>query len=428
MARLTSVPEAAGSRRAEGRLPARALLYLAAVGVPAAVLAGFALSGLRTDSRHWGAFAALASAAALAQLFVVRTPGNQSYHTTIVVLIAAVMVLPPAFLPLVAVVQHLPEWLKERYRWPLPVFNVFNYTIALLGAAAISRLALHGHAAGTTARWALAASAAAVTFVAINHLLVAGMIQTANGLSFRSSGVFSLESLGTDLVLAALGVPLAALWLWYPWLTPAIAAPLFLLHRSLSVPVLREQAQVDPRTGLFNARYFDAALRDELERTRRFGRPLSVLMVDIDLLRDLNNLHGHLAGDAAVRSISDVFRQQLRSYDVAARSGGDEFAIVLPEAGARAASEIAERIRAACAETVFSAGPSRRGLRATISIGTATYPADADEATRLVERGERAVDEAKLGGGNRVASAGESASCTTDARFDRKISVRALSG
>ena len=101
---------------------------------------------------------------------------------------------------------------------------------------------------------------------------------------------------------------LAAFWDQNPWLIPFALAPLLVVHRSLSVPMLEPEARVDPKTGLFNARYFATALADEFGRAERFGRPLALLMADLDLLRDINNSYGHLAGDAVLKGIAEVFR------------------------------------------------------------------------------------------------------------------------
>src|SRR5205085_10741361 len=128
----------------------------------------------------------------------------------------------------------------------------------------------------------------------------------ARGRSLRETGLFTYENLSTDLVLGALGVGVAALWNYNPWLLPFAIAPLVLIHRSLTVPALQAEARVDPKTGLFNARHFATALSEELGRAHRFERPLSLIMADLDLLRDINNTYGHLAGDAVLQGIAEV--------------------------------------------------------------------------------------------------------------------------
>src|SRR5213075_415494 len=153
--------------------------------------------------------------------------------------------------------------------------------------------------------------------------------------------------------LAALGVATFAFWEVNPWLIPFAIAPLVLVHRSMAVPQLQAEARVDPKTGLFNARHFATALSEEIGRARRFERPMSLIMADLDLLRDINNTYGHLAGDAVLSGIAEVFRVQLRHYDVPSRFGGEEFAILLPETPPDQAMEIAERIRRAVAGSDF---------------------------------------------------------------------------
>src|SRR4029453_19115979 len=164
---------------------------------------------------------------------------------------------------------------------------------------------------------------------------------------------------------------MAAFWVINPWLIPFSVAPLLLIHRSLSVPQLQEEARVDPKTGLFNARHFAAALNDELLRAERFDRPPSLVMAGLDLLRDINNTYGHLAGDAVLQGIAEVFRAQLRQYDVPARFGGEEFAILLPETPPDEAFEIAEGVRCAVAARTFDVETSSEPIRATVSIGVA---------------------------------------------------------
>src|SRR5581483_698473 len=209
------------------------------------------------------------------------------------------------------------------------------------------------------------------------------------------------------LVLASLGVGLATLWHLDAWLTPFAIAPLILVHRSLAVPSLQAEARVDPKTGLFNARYFAATLREELARAIRFDRPMSLVMADLDLLRDINNTYGHLAGDAVLAGVARIFREQLREYDVPARFGGEEFSILLPETRLAEAVQIAERIRRAVAASSFDVSTSSEAIRATVSIGIASYPRDGSDANELVHQADLAVYRAQLQGRNRVVDSTE---------------------
>jgi diguanylate cyclase (GGDEF)-like protein/putative nucleotidyltransferase with HDIG domain len=386
------------------RLSHQAKIYLGAVALATLVAAAVPLSSLSIHTPGWPTFVVLATCAAIAQLFVVRTPRDQSYHTTIVFLIPAALLLPPELVALVGVVQHVPEWLKVRYPWYIQSFNICNHTLNGLAAWWVVDL-IHGIGLERRPTMALAGIAACVVFVATNHVLLAGMLHFARGHSWRETGLFSAESLGTDLVLAALGVAFASLWRWNPYLLPTAVAPLLLIHRSLTVPALQEEARVDPKTGLFNARHFAGELREEFSRAGRFGRPFSIIMADLDLLRDINNAYGHLAGDAVLNGIAEIFRKQLRHYDVPARFGGEEFAILLPETPPEQAMEIAERIRRAVAEERFQVETSSEPIRATISLGVAGYPKDGGDSNELIHQADLAVYRAKLQGRNRVLAA-----------------------
>jgi diguanylate cyclase (GGDEF)-like protein len=406
----------------EPTLSRGAKLYLALVGIVTVVVSVPPLSQLSPNTEGWPIFFLLATCAAVAQLFVVRTPRDQSYHTTIVFLIPAALLLPPELVVLMGVVQHIPEWLKVRYPWYIQSFNICNYTLNGLAAWGVVAL-VKDLGLSPEPEMALAGLAACAVFVFMNHILLATMLHFARGHTLRETGLFSGDSLATDLVLAALGVAFASLWTWNPYLLPAAVAPLLLIHRSLSVPALQEEARVDPKTGLFNARHFAAELREELARAARFERPMSVIMADLDLLRDINNSYGHLAGDAVLKGIADIFRTQLRPYDVPARFGGEEFAILLPETSPETALEIAERIRRAVAEHPFEVETSSDPIRATISLGVAGYPKDGADSNELIHQADLAVYRAKLQGRNRVLGASSEPLLLTADRSPRLAAV-----
>ena len=404
---LPEVPGPMGERGAETKLPIRATIYFFVIGALTAAVSLPLLTHLRVGTHGWLTFAILGTAAAIAQLFVVQTPRNQSYHTTIVFLIPAVMLLPPELVAAIGLVQHIPEWLKNRNAWYSQTFNICNWTLSLLATWSIFHVTRDatGLIPDPHLRLALAGIAAAAVFVAVNHVLLAPMLHFFYSHSFSELGIFSFESLSTDLVLAALGVGIGTFWDLNPWLLPFAVAPLLLIHRSLSVPQLQEEARVDPKTGLFNARYFAATLAEELGRAQRFERPLTLIMADLDLLREINNNYGHLAGDAVLKRIAETFRTQLRHYDVPARFGGEEFAILLPETPPEQAFEIAERIRRAVAAAAIDVETSSEPIRATVSIGVAAYPRDAADANELIHQADLAVYRAKLQGRNRVLDA-----------------------
>jgi diguanylate cyclase (GGDEF)-like protein/putative nucleotidyltransferase with HDIG domain len=413
------------ARRAPRRLSPSALLYFALVAIAAAATAIPFLAHLTMQTPGWPTFIVFAGCAAVAQMFVVRRPPNQSYHATSVFLIPAILVLKPELVALIPLVMHLPQWLKDRSPWHNTSFNICNYTLDSLAAWGASHAVLHadGLIPNPDVRLGLAGATACVVFVSLNLILLAPMLHLARGHSFKDLGLFTFQSMSTELVLAALGVGIAAFWILDPWLIPFAVAPLLLIHRSLSVPALQQEARVDPKTGLFNARYFASALNEELARASRFDRPLSLMMADLDLLRDINNTYGHLAGDAVLKGIAEVFRLQLRHYDVPARFGGEEFAILLPETPPDQAFEIAERIRRAVADRLFDVETSSEPIRATVSIGIAAAPRDGTDANELIHQADLAVYRAKLQGRNRVLDASSEPLLVPEKRMTRLVAV-----
>ncbi len=154
----------------------------------------------------------------------------------------------------------------------------------------------------------------------------------------------------------------------------------------------------DALTGLLNRRYIEARLEEEVKRSNRHGFPMSLLMIDVDHFKAYNDEFGHPAGDEALRIVGNVIRETLRGADVAARVGGEEFAILLPQTQADEAAVIAERLRRNVAETRFPHRP------VTASIGIASCSAELCSVTAIGNAADKAVYEAKRTGRNRVIS------------------------
>lgn len=174
-----------------------------------------------------------------------------------------------------------------------------------------------------------------------------------------------------------------------------------LAEKETLVQKLNEFATRDGLTGLYNHRAFYKLLEDELARAQRFNRPVSLLLLDIDHFKHVNDTHGHLAGDAVLKGLSELLTRQARAIDRVCRYGGEEITVILPETDLDVAVNIAERLRAAVEAQPFDVNAGAP-LHITVSIGGASFPAHADSAQALVGAADAALYAAKQDGRNRV--------------------------
>jgi diguanylate cyclase (GGDEF)-like protein len=161
---------------------------------------------------------------------------------------------------------------------------------------------------------------------------------------------------------------------------------------------VKQLAYIDGLTGIFNRRYFEMRIAEEIERSRRFDSGVAVIMVDIDHFKRLNDEYGHLLGDEVLRQVSSVFHQQLRKIDVACRFGGEEFAIVLAQTNAEQALLVADKLRRQVETWQFPGVPRP----VTISAGTACFPDHGTTRDDLVKAADAGLYFAKQAGRNRV--------------------------
>jgi len=161
---------------------------------------------------------------------------------------------------------------------------------------------------------------------------------------------------------------------------------------------VRHMAYVDGLTGVFNRRYFEIRVQEEIERAKRYEGAMSLIMIDIDHFKRLNDEFGHLMGDDVLRQISTIFTQNLRKIDVGCRYGGEEFAIIIPETTGEDAYYVAEKLRKAVKKMAFPGVPRP----VTISLGVASYPANGSNRDELVKAADEALYTAKQSGRNTV--------------------------
>ncbi len=380
-------------------LPRAARIYVVAVLVAAVIggIAGILLAPPRLD--RLPVAIVLLVCATIAQQFKVKSPKHQSYYTTTVFFFAGAVLLHPAYIIAIILAAHAVESLRVRYRWYIQAFNVANFVLCSIAAGAIAGIGQPTEPSSTGGA-VFYVALAGLTFVGLNHFLTALVIMWARGVSISRAGTMDWDNVGTDLALMSVGALGSLLWLKNPWLVPLCLGPLFLIYRSLLVPSLKEEARTDPKTALANMKHWNQLAQAEVERARRFGRPLSVVLADFDLLRDVNNRYGHLMGDQMIRRVADAIRASLREYDVPARFGGDEFAVLMPETTLPEAMAVAERIRREVESIVLKSGDG--SVPASVSIGVALFPAHGRTASDLLAAADRAVYQAKALGRNRV--------------------------
>jgi putative nucleotidyltransferase with HDIG domain len=208
-------------KRIEGLPPLAATLLL---GITALAF-GAAAAVVRTPVSAVDCllFVALAAPATLTQLFAIFKPRHQVFHAALVFVIAGVLLLPAPLLALMCLIQHIPDWVRHRYRWYIQSFNICNYVLASLAAVGAA------HLAGTSP-FILSGLAASVTFVAVNRIPLATLLWSARGLTPRQTRLFTGEDIWIDFSLAAMGVSLAVLGEVERWMVPLALAPLVLIY------------------------------------------------------------------------------------------------------------------------------------------------------------------------------------------------------
>jgi diguanylate cyclase (GGDEF)-like protein len=176
---------------------------------------------------------------------------------------------------------------------------------------------------------------------------------------------------------------------------------------------IQQQALTDALTGCFNRRSFELQLERELQLAVRIRQPLSLVLLDIDKFKEVNDTFGHDIGDRVLRILANSVREELRGVDTAARYGGEEFAIILPQAGIDGALIAAQRLRAKVeALNIPNVG------KITASFGVATFPFNASSRDTLIVTADRALYEAKNSGRNRVCTPPDSSTLELNEAFN----------
>ena len=381
-------------------LSLRAKAYIAGVILAGTSLAIWQISQLHTETI--AVVMAVSALAAVAQIFKVEGPTERSsYNISWVAYGLAFLLWGAPAATLVILIAHLADWVRHRYQWYIQLFNIGAFAIVISAAGQVYNW-INGDQAPVGVFGFVATVSAALTFTWLNHLVIGVVLKLARGQSFAESGVFERLTLIIDFTLFNMGVGVGFIWLVNPYAAWLAAVPLYLIYITLRIPALQRQTQIDPKTGLFNSKHFTQALEKELARAERFDRPLTVVMADLDLLRNINNSYGHLAGDAVLVSVAAIIKKKVRDYDVVARLGGEEFAILMPETTSEQAYPRVEEIRSAIEAGRVNVSTSVTPIRVTMSFGVASRERFGQTPEDIIHRADLAVYQAKLAGRNRT--------------------------
>jgi diguanylate cyclase (GGDEF)-like protein len=315
-------------------------------------------------------------------------------------LLPLALVLPPAY-SLVAPIA-LMVMTQCRVKWSVPHRRVF--TVASTGlanaavAVAVHRLPVvwnleHLRSGGVALLWGALALAGAAAAFWLNHILVSLAVKaTAPEESWREI-LLNREEMLSDLGESCTGAAVGLLCLLNPGLALLGLVPVILLQRALLHDQLTAAARLDAKTRLLNGPTWEREATREIARAVRTGTPLSVMLLDLDHFKEVNDRFGHLAGDEILKSVAEAMRTQTREYDEIARFGGDEFAVLLPQSDLVEATRTAERIRRRVADIAVSVNGAI--VRTSVSIGVAELSSRAQGVTDLLAAADLSLYRAK---------------------------------
>src|SRR4051794_31837533 len=437
------------------RLPGLVRAYVGAVPVVALVLVGLAASQTSWPPGDLARFGLLLSCGAIS---VVVTPRVAFLDSGLVRDFLSAWVLPVAILlpPVYAMLIPVPllvltQWRggrrggrprggspprrRRRRRGARPGFRARPpcppAAIALAyGAASLVFRAIPasfaGSALGTGTHpltWTAAVAAAELTGWFGHNALIVAAVKLSDPTARVTGIALNREALLADFAQMDLGIIITVVVAVHPVLAVLAVPTVLLARRFMMHAQLLAKSRMDTKTGLLNASTWESEAEREIARAVRTRSPLCVALLDLDHFKLVNDTHGHLVGDKALRAISAVLREQMRSYDLAGRFGGEEFALLLPQTREDQALAIAERLRAAVAALSVpvsdsgidsdhgsgidsdhgsGSGPAGTRVRVTVSIGVAALDRVGSELATLLAAADAALYQAKQDGRNQT--------------------------
>ena len=403
------------------RLPALLRIYIGAV--PAVALALIVLAGASTT---WTPddlvkFVLLLGCGVIS---VVATPRVAYLQAGLVRDFLTAWVLPVAILlpPVYAMVTPIPLLVLTQWRVHrgAPYRRVFTGAAIGLAYGAAS-LVFHaippsfaGSALGTgrhALTWVAAVAACEIAGWLVHNVLIVSAVKLSDPSAHLRDIALNREALLGDFAQMDLGILITVVVAVHPVLAVLAVPTVLLARRFMMHAQLLEKSRIDTKTGLLNVSTWESEAEREIARAVRTRSPLALAMIDIDHFKAVNDTYGHLAGDKALRAITGALVEQLRSYDLAGRFGGEEFAILLPQTREDQALRIAERLRTHVAGMTIGVGEDTATgpcIGLTVSVGVAALDRIGPELTDLLASADAALYRAKQAGRNqtRIATGG----------------------
>jgi diguanylate cyclase (GGDEF)-like protein len=395
--------------------PWRLRLYVGVVPLAALVLTCFAASQTTWQATDLVKFLLLLGCGMVSVAATPRdafTPGGITRDFLTVWVLPIAILLPPVYAMLTPVPLQILTQLRV-YRGIVyrRVFTVAAIAIAY-GAASLTFRAFPASFAGPSIgtgthalTWTVAVAVCEIIGGRGHHFLVLGGIKLTDPTIKIADLELNREALQGDFAEFDLGVLITIVVAVNPLLAVFAVPTVLLVRRFMMHAELLAQSRVDTKTGLLNASTWEREAAVEIARAVRTGIPLALALVDIDHFKAVNDTYGHLVGDKALRAVTDALQSQLRSYDLAGRFGGEEFAILLPHARGDDALHVAERLRAHVAGMSIPVGDDpERGpaVQVTISVGVASLDGTSRELTDMLAAADAALYYAKETGRNKT--------------------------
>jgi diguanylate cyclase (GGDEF)-like protein len=230
--------------------------------------------------------------------------------------------------------------------------------------------------------------------------LVTTVFFLVDGIPITKSNAFTVMTVVRETCFFCVALSTIMIWEIEPLAILVTLSPVYMLYSSFHLHSLKAKSEMDQKTGLLNAETFIGALEDELERAKRYNRPLALVMADLDYLRHVNNTYGHLVGDRVLVEVGQALKDVFRDFDTVARFGGEEFAVLLPETTHENVVSVVERARQRIQDLSITTETSDKPIRITMSFGIAHRDRAVRTVRDLIHNADMALYHAKGSGRN----------------------------